>query len=284
MTGRFQRFNWILKLLLVASIAVASMPSHSVAQIPPLPSDRLTTWEVRQPQEIVTWVIVDPATIESSKPSEFRFVSVQELANIGVSRAQAFLSSNPPEKGGVLTLLEVVRSEVFQIDGEAPSMPEHGAVGLWFAPVAPKGAEFSLDGEEQSILALEVWLPDSSYVRRIRDKGHYATPGRVTLRVDANQMWRGTIDVPGLSVVGECVPTGPIRGGVDASGRQMLIPPRPSGIEEVVRIAYAGHRIQSCEDSSAWEIKGIHPLAAGIVYGPAEFQFGYRLTGGAYSR
>jgi len=46
-----------------------------------------------------------------------------------------------------------------------------------------------------------------------------------------------------------------------------------------VHIAFAGHRIQSCEGGSSWELKGTHPLAQGIVLEPSTFQFGYDLVG-----
>jgi hypothetical protein len=83
----------------------------------------------------------------------------------------------------------------------------------------------------------------------------------------------------GLSVLAECRPSGPVTGGAESRGQQVLIPPRSFTMAAPVHIAFAGHRIQSCEGGSSWELKGTHPLAQGIVLEPSTFQFGYDLVG-----
>lgn len=71
-----------------------------------------------------------------TNPDQYRFLTMQEFADVGVARARAFLLENPSLEDWVLSLFEVVRSDTFLIDGEAPKTPEHRAAGLWFTPVA----------------------------------------------------------------------------------------------------------------------------------------------------
>jgi hypothetical protein len=65
---------------------------------------------------------------------------------------------------------------------------------------------------------------------------------------------------------------------------QVLLPPRSSTVTNVVRVAFAGHREQECTEESSWDIRGSHPLAGSAILGPATFQYGYCLEGGAYPR
>lgn len=48
------------------------MPFRAAAQILTLPSGRLTVGEIRQPEDIVTWVIVNPDPIETRKTEQYR--------------------------------------------------------------------------------------------------------------------------------------------------------------------------------------------------------------------
>jgi hypothetical protein len=118
----------------------------------------------------------------------------------------------------------------------------------------------------------------------MRDRGYYATYGNVRLHRDPDGDWKGSVNVDGLSVLTECRPSGPVTGGAESNGQQVLIPPRSFTMCAPVQVAFAGHRIQSCEGNSSWELKGSHPLAHGIMPGPSTFQFGYNLVGGVRGR
>jgi hypothetical protein len=125
-------------------------------------------------------------------------------------------------------------------------------------------------------------MPDSAYVAYMRSKGHYATYGDVKLIQTAHGHWRGSVDAAGLSMVAECTPAGAVTGGVGSAGMQAFFPPLSSGIENVVRVAFAGHREQACGSKSSWRLRGTHPLVGGVVLQPSAFEFGYDLVGGAY--
>jgi hypothetical protein len=268
-------------VVVVLALAVSAIADKADAQVPQLPEGALTHWAIEGPEEIVSWVLFDPATVDHLLPARLRFITVGELAAVGIGWAVDHLSKRPSRAQWGVSFLEIARMESFTIDGDAPVWPEDGAVGLWFARVAPAHDAADL-GPGQPYLALEFWLPDSSYVAKFREKGHYATYGNVVLNRSEDGKWRGTIAVDGLSIVAECVPTGPITGGRGSAGMQSIFPPA-SSLANVVRIAFAGHRVRGCREDLPWIVRGTHPLAGGEVIGPAEFQFGYRLVGGAYA-
>jgi hypothetical protein len=225
--------------------------------------------------------LFDPATVEGRLPPTLRFITVGELADQGQQWAAGHLADDPAHDGWGISFLEIVRMGVFDIDGRAPAWPEHGAAALWLARVAPSGPDV---GPGVPLLVLDFWIPDSVFVAYMREKGYYATYGDVRLRRDAGGEWRGSLDVPGLRVVTECTPTGLVEGGEQSRGVQVLFPPLSSSVPTVVRVAFAGHRIQECEGQSAWRFEGTHALAGGIVLGASTYQFGYRLVGGVYRR
>lgn len=268
-----------LFVLTLASSALLALETN--AQVPPLPDGAQTHWIVGQPEEIVGWVLFDPATVERRRPPTLRFITIAELASLGIAWAADYLSQHPSQGKWGISFLEIARMRTFTIDGQTPMWPQHGAIGLWFARVAPVDPATDL-GPGQPFLALEFWLPDSVYVAEIREKGHYATYGNVALNQNDEGKWRGIIEVDGLKVVAECLPTGPIAGGAGSSGVQAIFPPQSSTVSRVVRVAFAGHRIQQCGGKSSWSLEGSHPLVASVVLEPTEFQFGYDLEGGVY--
>jgi hypothetical protein len=93
-----------------------------------------------------------------------------------------------------------------------------------------------------------------------------------------------SVTVDHLRVAANCKPAGPVTGGPGSAGAQAFFPPASSSVTGVVRVAFAGHREQSCEDPSPWSICGTHPLASGVVIDSPVFEFGYHLLGGTYPR
>ena len=269
--------------LLVVGIA-ASMLSASRGDAqrpapPALPPGLTMPWVVRQPHEIVGYLLFDPVTVASQLPPTLRFITVGELATDGVPWAKRYLADAPSRQRWGISFLEIVRMDTFAIDGRSPHWPDHGAVALWFARVAPADSTVNL-GSGVPLLVLDFWLPDSAYVREMRRNGYYARYGDARLTREANGTWRGSIRADGLRATAACTPTGPISGGPASRGSQALFPPASSGLTGVVRIAFAGHRVQPCAEVATWTIRGAHPIARGVVLGASDFQFGYDLVGG----
>jgi len=255
---------------------------EAVAQIPDLPKGARTHWIIREPEEIVSYLIFDPATVKERIPSFLRFITIGELAADQIFWAKEHLGKNPTHADWGISFIEIVRMKIFEIDGHSPQWPENGAAALWFARVVPADSTSEL-GPGKPFLALEFWMPDSMYVGYMRSKGHYARYGDVRLHRNSEGKWIGSIDADGLSVVSECMPTGKVE-GFGSSGMQVFVPPAQSGITTIVRVAFAGHQERLCSEDSFWQFRGVHPLIKGMTLGPSSFQFGYDLIGGSYHR
>lgn len=270
------------KLLFVTALACATLATgEATAQIPTLPDGAQTHWVVNQTQEVAIYLTFDPAKVKQCLPKFLRFITVKELATSGVQWATDYLTKHPAHDQWGISFIEIVRMGTFLIDGRSPNWPKNGAAALWVARVAPSDQSVDL-GPGKPFLSLEFWLPDRAYVAYMRQKGHYATYGDVRLFQDSQGKWRGSVKVKGLTVVAECIPTGPIAGGSRSSGMQVFFPPLSSGIKKILRVAFAGHSLQDCSNDSSWILRGTHPLVGGTLLPPSVYEFGYDLVGGTY--
>jgi len=251
-------------------------------QIPALPEGARTKWVVAGPEEIVSYLVFDPAMVAERLPEYLRFITIKELADGNVPWAKEHLDKFPAHAEWGISFVEIVRMKTFTIDGRSPDWPEGGAAALWFARVAPMDPAKD-PGPGKPFLALEFWLPDRDYVAYMRGKGHYASYGDVRLRQDAAGNWLGSIEADGLSLTTRCSP-GDETAGFGSAGMQAIFSPANSGMTDFVRIAFAGHRERSCATGATWNFNGTHPLAKGMILGDTRFQFGYDMVGGAYPK
>jgi hypothetical protein len=270
--------------LLVLTLAYVTMLAETVVgQIPPLPEGAKTHWVVGQPQEIVTYLAFDPATVKERVPPTLRLITIRELATGGVRWAMNYFAEHPLHGDWGISFLEIARMRTFTIDGLAPDWPEHGAAALWCARVAPSDSTKDLR-LGRPFLVLDFWMPDSIFAAYMCKKGHYATYGDARLWPDSEGKWHGSVSISGLSVVAECIPAGSVTGGIGSSGMQALFPPQSSTVTDIVRVSFAGHREQQCKENSSWRFLGSHPLVHAVALGSSIYQFGYTLIGGAYPR
>ncbi len=267
-------------LNLVFFIFILLMAEESLAQIQSLPDNAQTKWIVNHPEEIVSYLIFDPATVKDRLPSSLRFITIEELAAYRITWADEHLKKCPAHAGWGISFIEIVRMGTFEIDGNKPAWPENGAAALWFARVASSDPKIDL-GPGRPFLALEFWLPDKEFVDYMCEKGHYAGYGDVRLHKNPEGKWLGFVEAEGLNLSCECMPAGEIE-ETYSGGRQVFFPPAESGVKSIVRVAFAGHKIQQCREDGFWRIEGVHPLAGGVLIGPSTFQSGYDLVGGAY--
>lgn len=271
----------MLRTALFACLLLSGGLGVAAAQVPALPDGATSRWVVDEPEEIVTWAAFDISAVRDRLPDFLRFTTIGELAAGGVGWAAEELRRHADHRDWGISFLEIARMGTFEIDGRAPAWPQHGAMALWCARVA--AADSSIDlGPGRPYLVLESWLPDAEYTAYMRSKGYYAVFGDVTLRLSEEGRWLGTVDVAGLSVAADCRPTGPVTGGAGSVGMQALLPPRTSCLGGVVRVAFAGHRLQDNAADSTWRLRGDHPLAGCALLEPSTFQCGYDLVGGAY--
>lgn len=272
------KMPWFATTFALALLAA----TEATAQMPRLPNGAQTHWVVGQPEEIVIYIAFNPARFAGILSKKLRFITIKELSTKGVSWATDHLTKYPAHGPWGVSFLEIVRMGTFTIDGQSPKWPKDGAAALWFARVAPSDASADL-GPGNPFQVLEFWLPDPAYVEYMKHKGYYATYGKVKLSRQTDGKWRGCIEAKGLSVIAECMPVGPITGGAGASGMQVFFPPTSSGIEKLIRVAFAGHQIQACRSDSSWRMRGTHPLTTARLLPPTYFESGYDLRGGTYA-
>lgn len=275
------RRRWIVGACSLLGLA-GLQPSVAAGQIPALPEGASTMWVVSDPEEIVSWRAFDPSRVSDRLPAGVRFLSLGELASAGTSWAEDYLEAHPTQREWGVSFLEILHAGEFALDGRTPNWPDGGAVGLWFARIAPTG-DTDL-GLGIPLLELEFWVPDAAYVTYMRELGHYASYGDVRLTGTPSGERRGSVSIEGLSLRVSCSPEGPTSGGSTSAGVQVLLPLGTPSVNGVVRIAFAGHREQDCAGDPAWLIEGRHPLATTVAIAPSVLQFGYRLVGGLYRR
>lgn len=264
----------------IAIFFCALLAAPSRAQVGPLPEGGETLWRVEGPEQLVAWQAFNPSTVESRLPPNLRFVSIGELAAKDVGWAVEFLAENPGTNTWGVSFVEVVRAEVYSIDGRDITWGADGAAGLWMARVVSHSEDDEVSPASK-FLTLAFWIPDGDFVEFSLTRGHFAEHGSVRLRGDTDSSFEATISLPGLSVSGTCAVSDTIS-AQGSGGSQVFFPPAGSKLTGVVRVAFEGHVTRECRQSPEWEISGDHPLASSISIGGIEMQEGYRLIGGAY--
>lgn len=256
----------------VVPLAIAAVPAALARQAPP---GEAISWEVGIPAEIVTFVLFDPQTPGVSLPEGLRFIPARDVQNPSLRESlDRHLKQHPEHADWAFSFVEVVRMKDLVIDGRAPVLPENGAVGVWHAPVDgsqlaevipadsfPSGMDAA---NRVSILELGFWIPDRDYVAYMREKGHRAEYGRVTLVEDSAGVFHGEIHLDDLHV--------------KASGRPREEPRLHPGsftatlfqagkeLQSVLVMAASRPRHRTCDGE--WSIEGTHPLASAVLFGP----------------
>lgn len=266
----------LLSAFLLIGFAAPAQP-----QVPQLPAGAQSRWVVEGPEEVVGYLTFDTATIRARVPRSLRLVTIGELASAGRSWARAYLAAHPGHADRGLSIVEIVRAQVFAIDGREPDWPANGAVALRFARVAWNG-EPPVPGAGQPFLLLNLWVPDRSYVQFMRRRGYPAEAGRVWMERGEDGAVRGAVAVEGLTLTADCRPDGAVSGGPGSSGVQTFLPPEDSPTHTAITVSFAGHRIQDCREGAVWQITGDLPIARGTFVGSSSFQWGYHLVGGTY--
>ena len=270
------------KLFLITFIIFILHAACDKAQLPDLPDGALTNWIIEEPEEIVGYVIFDPVTVESKLPSSLRFITIGELAANKIPWAMEHLSEYPGRASWGISFIEIIKTKIFKIDGRQPQGPENGAAAMWFARVRESDSPM-ISNQGRPFLVLEFWLPDSSFVTYMREKGHYASYGDVRLQEHSDGNWQGSVKIESLNIKCECTLSDD-KPEYGSFGKQVLYPQAESGVTDIVRVVFAGHHTRQCKQEQCWTIEGEHPLASGVVLGSSSFQYGYKFKGGAYEK
>jgi hypothetical protein len=118
--------------LLVSCVFSSLLAVDALAQVPALPVGIQTKWVVDEPEEIVGYLIFDPATVKEKIPSFLRFITVEELAADQILWAREHLSEYPEHADWGISFIEVVRMKTFEIHGRAPEWPEQRRMRVYF--------------------------------------------------------------------------------------------------------------------------------------------------------
>lgn len=94
--------------ILIALTLAAFFANDACAQVPALPVGATTHWVVDQTEEVVVYVLFDPATVADRLPTNLRFITIGELATDGVGWAGDHLVEEPSHSPWGISFLEVV--------------------------------------------------------------------------------------------------------------------------------------------------------------------------------
>jgi hypothetical protein len=264
-----------VKFLSLFVIALTLVTPCLQAQVPPLPEDAQTRWEIGGTDEIVVHLLFDTATVADRLPDGLRYVTLADVAG-NLPPAKAHLAAHPEHARYGVSFLEIARADHFSIDGREPQWRQNGAAALWFARVTPTGLKNEhARGSEH--VSLQILVPDRAYVEYMNTKGHYAQYGDVTLRRGRSGVRRGTIQTADLQVEAACTPSGELRTG--GPSYQTIYPPRDT-VNTFLILAFNGNRDGECQGK--WKISGTNPLSKAVVVGVPVFACCGHLLGGAY--
>ena len=102
-------------LLLVLFVFSVLPAVDALIQIPALPDNALTKWVVDEPEEIVSYLTFDTATVKDRLPLSLRFITLGELAAGHILWANEHLNEYPTRADWDISFIEIVRMKTFKI-------------------------------------------------------------------------------------------------------------------------------------------------------------------------
>lgn len=274
---RLYRWGHFVAVLAVISASCMAVPRE-------LPRGGSTRWEMEELEVVVTFLLFDPGDPGIALPKGLRFISLSEM---DAPEFQDHLKKNPERSDWAFSFVEFVRPKTWVLDGMAPTLPENGAMAVWFAPVdhSQLAAEVSKESYEKviapspdAVLVLGLWIPDREYAAYMRARGHPAEYGLATLIEDSNGTFHGELELDDLNVTASATPQGEVTSVPDPF-TQVFFEPGDT-IERVVVLAGRNARERDCVAN--WSMKGDHPLSRGAFVGPTFLNVEGPLKGSAY--
>lgn len=266
------------------SIALLLTACASTRSDSPQP-DGSVSWEIRDPEEIVTFVLFDPNTSGITLPHGLRFMRADEAP---MPFAQELVAQRPELAAWAFSFFEFTKQAAFLIDGRGPKLPNDGAIALWFAPVDASELAAATAGEPLSqaiqeaagsVAGLGIWMQDRDFIAYMREKGHHAEYGEAVLEPDGAEGLRGLLRLDGLSVHATARTEGDPQ-TEPVSDTQVLLSPLP-GPSRAVVLSASNPSHQPC--TAEWTLQGSHVLGRAVQFGPT-FRTTYpaALTGRAF--
>ncbi len=235
-----------------------------------LPPGGTTRWEMEELEVVVTFLLFDPEDPGIASPEGLRFISLREM---DAPEFQDHWKKNPEQSDWAFSFVEFVRPKTWVLDGRAPTLPENGCMGVWFAPVdhSQLAAQVPSEGYERviapspdAVLVLGLWIPDPEHAAYVRSRGHRAEYGMATLIEDGQGTFHGELQLDDLTVKASATPRGEVPREPDPF-TQVFFEPGET-VERVVVLAGRNARERDC--AADWSMKGDHPLSRGVLSGP----------------
>lgn len=278
--------SWIL---LAALICIA--PAFGGTDLDALPPEPLSGSSSGPADELIGFLLFDPARIQDRLPPGLRLRTLAEKAR-DWPRLAAYLVDHPERRAWAWSIYEIIGIHAARYD----SMPARfddgrGGMAVWYPEVVAVGTADprALGGQN---LAVGSWVSDHKLADYMRSRGFPARPARVRFGWNETHA-SGSLEADGLALHGECrlegAPFVPWWGKDPHSFETMWTPAGEGDTFEVV--TWAGHRSRRCVDAK-WRVSGVHPFAqlfndpkaSDANFLPTEFAFGYLLNSGLYRR
>ncbi len=251
-----------------------------------LPPEGAASWEIHGMEEYVTFVLFDPAASGIELPHSLRWMRADEAP---MPFVKEYVASHPEVAGFAFSFIEITKQSQFVVDGRSPELPENGGIALWFAPVdasafvaktSGSALATAIQGSEGSVVGLGIWMQDRQFVDYLRELGHHAEYGEVTLVDDGTGRARGLLRTDELTIDLSALPHGDSM-TEDVAATQILFSSQ-LGPSRALVISAANPTHRECQ--ADWSLTGRHPLGRAVRVGPT-FRTTYpaALTGRAYA-
>lgn len=277
--------------LLIVYCSFLSCPRVVIAQFGVLPSGAVSVSRMGPADEILLYLMFDPAIAQDLLPEGLRFLTLEEFANRGDSSMADYLRSHPEHKDWARSYFEIIRTPNLEYDGYKAQLKRRGGMAIWYANVVRTDLSDIRPKGWQS-LALGTWVSDKKLVEHMRTKGYPVEYARIEYWQDGSGTIRGKLKTNDLRVGGQCKLAGspkPADLGEPPTFQTVWTPGTVARTFEVV--TFYGHLRQDCS-AADWQIDGEHRLAkafrkramGGLEISGTEYYSNYVLSGGLYRR
>ena len=267
-------------------------PATVRAQFGELPAGAVSSSSMGPADEMVLYILFDPARARGLLPEGIRFRTLEEIARRPDAAAFAeHLRLHPEQKGWAFGFFEIIHPASLEYDGYTAQLGARGGMAVWYAFV---GRADTTDARPRGyqMLSIGTWLSDKQLVHLMREKGYPAAYAEVEFRQDRSGNVRVRLKNSSLDVRGRCQLAGaPYLPdfGKPPFMQTVWTPRSLSSTFEI--ITFYGHAQQDCR-APVWQISGTNLLAeafrnraAGVQdISGTDYYAHYVLRGGLYRR
>ena len=277
--------------LLFAVAALTAAPAPAGERLGPLPAGEIARSAAGPSDEMIGYLLFDPAPVAPRLPPGVRFLTLAEKAE-GWPRLAAYLKAHPDRRAWAWSFYEIIGIRAARYGHvSARVRGGRGGMAVWYPElVRIDGTDPRPRGTQD--LALGSWISDPALVAAMRAQGFPAETGAIAFRRTPGRL-SVSLRTRHLAISGGCRLEGrpyvPWWGKEPLSYETMWTPAGEGDSFEIV--TWAGHRARKCVDPR-WRVTGDHPFARAFNdptlgdpdFYPAEMAYGYVLRSALYRR